>query len=267
MQRAWCSQVVAGVLAPARREPVMAQRLARSSMPPVHSCGAFDAKVPGLLGYAADESRVVLGYGLNYPWHVCRSVDDDLRRPSDFELDLGKVADTLSRDYPAFFDSKPEYGIYHEDIKFCLGADIKSSLGADQAPDGRNVITGKRAYMNSMEALRKIARTTVSDGKVTYRLGKAEQYGHHLRVNWECRGHMLKAVPFHITAISLYSIAATKINQSEPGGLLLTHKVHRHVISVTEVNPPSLRRALLGWLPQRQPEPALACEASLQGLS
>lgn len=238
-------------------------------MPTLLPCGAFDAKLPELADCAMDKPPVVLGYDLDYTWRgeVCRSLDGDLHRPSEFELDLGKVADTLSRDYPAFFDHRPEYGIYHEDIQFSLGADIGSLLGEDEDVTDRPIIKGKRAYTHAMETLRRLARVSVSDSTVTYRLGKAEHYGHHLRVNWECRGHILvKAVPFHIVAISLYSIAPQKpsqTEQSELAGLQLTHKVHRHVISLKEVQPPSLRHVLLSWLPRRQLEPALACEASL----
>lgn len=268
LQRAWFPQVASGAAARERWAPAVAQPFPSLLMPIQLPFG--HAKFPGPSDFAIDKPSAATGYDLDYTWHdeVCRSSDDHLRGPSEFELDLGKVADTLSRDYPAFFEHRPEYGIYHDDIKFSLGTDIESLLvGGKDTADDRTVINGKTAYKGSMETLRSVARKLCSDSKVKYRLGNAEHYGHHLRVNWECEGLIVKAVPFNIVAISLYSIARqgpSIKDQSEIGGFQLTHKVHRHVISLKEVHPPSLRNVLVSCLRLRQPEPALACaEASL----
>jgi len=161
--------------------------------------------------------------------------------PSEYELDLGKIAETLVRDYRGFFEHEPCFDIYNEDIVFKVGRPF----------DGAASMRGRRVYCRALSAFRGVTRTTVRDGKVACSVSDGRPFGHALRVKWRFEGDMrLLKCPVYIDAISLYSIAPRAAPEraaaqiTEPVASVLSHGVHRHTVEFVEIHPPSLRSLL-----------------------
>lgn len=169
---------------------------------------------------------------------------------TDYELSLGKIVDTLRRDYPDFFERGPDFGIYDDSVVFELGQPFHS-VGA---------LRGKRAYSRAIAGLQALARGTVKDGTVNCTICDGAPFGHALKVPWQLHGSMLgERCGVHVSAISLYSIAP-QAPQTADGRLpTLSHRIHRHCIEFLEIHPPSLRSLLLSlwWRPQLQSALAL----------
>jgi len=171
------------------------------------------------------------------------------RRPTDYELSLGKIVDTLRSDYPAFFERPPDFSIYDEHVVFELGRPFS----------GVSALRGKRQYRRALSALQHLGSSAVRDGMVACHVADGTPYGHALRVPWTCRGTMAwPHCPIHISAVSLYSLAPQ--GPGTVGGLGLSHRIHRHAIEFVEIQPPSLRSLLLRlwWHPQSQIQPVMA---------
>jgi len=182
------------------------------------------------------------------------------RRPTDYELSLGKIVDTLQSDYPAFFERFPNFEIYDESVVLELGQPFHNV----------SALHGKRHYRRAIAALQRLGASTVCDGAVRCSVEDGTRYGHAVRVAWECRGHMMLSIcPIYISAISLYSVTPQVASLTgEPmleHGPALSHRVHRHTIEFVEIQPPSLRSLLLRlwWQQQTQIQPVLAMEQQL----
>lgn len=178
------------------------------------------------------------------------------RRPTDYELSIGKIADTLQSDYAAFFERVPNFEIYDDSITLELG----------QPFHGVSALHGKRAYRGAIVALQRLG-STLHDGAVRCKIADGAPYGHAVKVAWECRGNLLSPLcPIYISAISLYSVTPQVPSLSRvpelDRGLALSHRVHRHSIEFVEIQPPSVRSLLLRlwWQRQTQIEPVLAME-------
>mmetsp|Transcript_46529 Transcript_46529/g.107399 ORF Transcript_46529/g.107399 Transcript_46529/m.107399 type:complete len:257 (+) Transcript_46529:126-896(+) len=167
--------------------------------------------------------------------HLHPGKDDS---PTDYELSLGKITETLRGDYPAFFERKPNFSIYDERVEFELGRPFHSV----------SALRGKRAYSSALVALQRLGSSAVRDGAVLCQIGDGTPYGHALRVAWECRGTMICSIcPVYVSGISLYSV--TRALGGDP---TLSHRIHRHIIEFVEIQPPSLRSLLVQLWWQRQ---------------
>jgi len=78
-------------------------------------------------------------------------------RPSEFELNQGRVIDTLRYDYPRLFVDKPDLSIFREDVE------LRDESGGVR-------LRGKRAYSKVFDMLRFLRRTGMSDAEVTYHI-------------------------------------------------------------------------------------------------
>jgi len=176
------------------------------------------------------------------------------RRPTDYELSLGKIMDTLQNDYPAFFERLPNFEIYDDSIVLELGRPFHAV----------SALHGKRKYRGAIAALQRLGITAVRGGMVRCRIADGTQYGHAVKVAWECSGTMVGFCPVHISAISLYSVTPQVPSLDGKPELecspALSHRVHRHAIEFVEIQPPSLRSLLLRswWQRQTQVEPVFA---------
>lgn len=178
------------------------------------------------------------------------------RRPTDYELSLGKIVDVLQSDYPAFFERLPNFDIYDDNIVLELGRPFH----------GVEALHGKRKYRGAIAALQRLGSTTLRDGLVRCRIADGGHYGHAVKVAWECHGTCLWSCPVYISAISLYSLTPQVPSLSGEPELkrspALSHRIHRHTIEFVEIQPPSLRSLLLRlwWERHAQVEPVLAME-------
>lgn len=168
---------------------------------------------------------------------------------SEYELSVGKIADTLQKDYPAIFEREPDFGVYKKHVQLELGQPFHVSKVVD--------------YPRALSSLLRLGNAFVKDGKVSCHVCDGKSYGHALRVYWRCVG-VLKFrwiwTPLNISAVSLYSVDRELpcADEDEPR---LAYRVSRHVIEFTEINPPTIRSLLqnLWWRMQvDQREPVLA---------
>lgn len=182
--------------------------------------------------------------------------DDTDRPPSDYELSLGKIIDTLRRDYPDFFVRAPDCDIYDEKIVFELGRPFHGVAG----------LKGKKAYAHALGALQRLGKSTILDSKVSCRIADGSPYGHALRVSWACQGHMLWFhCPIHIAGVSLYRVTPQSHGtdkSTKEGRPSMSHRVSHHTLEFVEIHPPTLRSVLLRqwWQPQHRLSPVLALE-------
>mmetsp|Transcript_29332 Transcript_29332/g.66248 ORF Transcript_29332/g.66248 Transcript_29332/m.66248 type:complete len:264 (-) Transcript_29332:73-864(-) len=158
--------------------------------------------------------------------------------PTDYEMDVGKIADALKSDYNAFFEREPNFEIYDDSIALELGRPFHSISG----------LRGKRSYRRALLSLQHLGVRTLQDGFVRCQISDGTPYGHTLQVNWTCEGclfgNMLvpQQQPIYISAISFYTVAR-QVGEADSRAPL-THRVHRHVIEFVEFSPPSIRTLL-----------------------
>lgn len=177
------------------------------------------------------------------------SAGSSKRGCSEYELSVGKIADTLQKDYPAIFEREPDFGLYQKHVLLELGQPFHVS----------KVV----AYQRALSSLLRLGKACVRNGKVFCQVCDGKPYGHALRVHWTCVGQLgTKSAwtPLNISAVSLYSVDK-EVPRADEDEARLAYKVSRHVIEFTEINPPSIRSLLqnLWWRAQvDQREPALA---------
>lgn len=172
---------------------------------------------------------------------------------TDYELSLGKIVDTLTADYRAFFERNPDFDIYDDCVVFELG--LGGEDGEARTP---TVLKGKRAYRRALLTLQRLTTSTLRDGKVKCSAQHGSICGGDVRVNWTCTGEVAWfPMPVYISAISIYYISPqAHLGVAAP---IPSHRIHRHTIEFLEIHPPSLRRLLPWWdLKVQVPQPTLA---------
>lgn len=174
------------------------------------------------------------------------------RGATDLQLSLGKIHDTLDADYHAFFERSPDFDIYDDSIIFDLDLDYE-----DGSP--REALRGKKTYRRAILALQSIVSNTVRDSEIRCSVKHNPVRDEMLQVKWTCSGQTaLFPVPVHISAISSYSLGRRPETFGMPTHVL-SHLVCRHTVEFKEIQPPTLRKLLQGFVwPQLQPEPTLA---------
>eukprot|EP00747_Dinoflagellata_sp_TGD_P214551 gnl/TRDRNA2_/TRDRNA2_87395_c0_seq1.p1 gnl/TRDRNA2_/TRDRNA2_87395_c0~~gnl/TRDRNA2_/TRDRNA2_87395_c0_seq1.p1 ORF type:complete len:274 (+),score=19.92 gnl/TRDRNA2_/TRDRNA2_87395_c0_seq1:363-1184(+) len=202
---------------------------------------------------------------LNSTGEMWRMQDNDVpRRPTDYELSLGHIIDTLRNDYPAFFERSPDWDIYGDSIELELGHPLEA------VPR----LHGKKSYQYALSALRRMGSRVVRDGNVVCRIKDRTTSidGSALRVHWHCSGHISllgTLTPLYISAISAYKLAPRDTGAVQPVQLeqiqgptgsrpLLSHVIHKHTIEFIEIQPPTLRDTLAALLPSQAREAQLA---------
>lgn len=170
----------------------------------------------------------------------------DSRGCSEFDLDRGKIIDTLKTDYPDFFERPPDFGIYDDGIVFDFGWPVAS----------RVVVQGKQRYVWLLRLLQGFARRLISGGVVTCALSNHLVTGRRevVKVHWKCEGEFFKQ-SVRISANSMYTIGKSANMGQEPR---MHHRVCRHTVEFLEIHPPRLKRALLSdpWAaPELAPHP------------
>lgn len=168
--------------------------------------------------FALPEARVLCNFG-----------EEPSRGPSDYELSLGRVTDTLAADYPAFFERDPDWAVYASGVTLEVGS-----------PWDMPLIRGHTAYRRGLQTLRRLAGGAIrGDRTVGFRVEDGRGRGHDLRVSWTVRGELLGVHrDVRISGISFYTLAP------EAGNDALSHPILRHAIEIVEVHPPSLLDAL-----------------------
>jgi len=138
--------------------------------------------------------------------------------PSEYQLNLGRVIDTLRHDYPLFFISQPDFSIFVPEVEL-------------HDPSGMR-IRGLKQYSRIFDMIRFLRRTTMQDAQLTYRLVVT---GDTVRVRWSAKlwmrdpafgmSHTFNGDPavIHIDGISAYDIN-TK-------GLVRSHRLENIVLS------------------------------------
>jgi len=178
---------------------------------------------------------------------------------SEYELSVGKIADTLQKDYPAIFEREPDFSVYQEHVLFALGQPFHVQKVVD--------------YHRALSSLRRLGNGVVKDAKVHCQVCDGKAYGYALRVYWRCVGMSYMWTPLNISAVSFYSVEK-EMPCADENESRLPYRISRHVIEFTEINPPTIRSLLqnLWWrrqVDQRgpvlalRPVPSLSAAASL----
>ncbi|CAM9702165.1 unnamed protein product, partial [Choristocarpus tenellus] len=140
---------------------------------------------------------------------------DDGRGP-DFEINLGKVIESLRQDFPLFFLEPPNFDIYTKEIVLCDPTGV--------------VLTGLNTYKRLFATLRFFKQVLMKDVqsrfRVTYDWSKQQ-----VRMNWNMV-ILFKArqKPVYVDGISVY-----QINNS---GMVSRHDVETIVVNGKPVEPP-----------------------------
>ncbi|CAM9300223.1 unnamed protein product, partial [Discosporangium mesarthrocarpum] len=140
---------------------------------------------------------------------------DDGRSP-DFEINLGKVIDTLRRDYPRIFSDPPDFDIYTADVV------LRDPTGV--------VLTGVKTYKRLFATLRFFRQILMNEVLTKYRV-TYDWSKQQVRFNWNLvigvRGRMK---PLYVDGISVYTI--------DTDGLISQHDLETIVVNGTPVEPP-----------------------------
>mmetsp|Transcript_64645 Transcript_64645/g.168101 ORF Transcript_64645/g.168101 Transcript_64645/m.168101 type:complete len:296 (-) Transcript_64645:35-922(-) len=177
------------------------------------------------------------------------------RRPTEYELSLGKIADTLRSDYPALLEREPDFGIYDEAVSLEIGQPWHAAVLG---------IRGKEKYMRAIRTLKRLACSALSDGSIRCRVESGAEYGCALRVPWKCEGTMyLLGLQrrIHISAISSYKVAPQPIGSRD--SFALSYRIRQHRIEIMDIQPPSLRSLLSDtlWQPGHREQPCFAFQS------
>ena len=158
------------------------------------------------------------------------------RPPSEYELTVGRVVDTLRSDYPELLSREPDLSIYTEEVMFTDPSGLR--------------LRGKDKYRRVFEGLRFLRTTVMRDAEITYRLVVVDAT---VRVRWNAKlwvrdmiGHPTLV---HVDGVSVYEL--------DEGGNVSAHRVENIELTGAE------RRAIdfafgLAW-----PVPELATEGNL----
>ncbi|CAM9776699.1 unnamed protein product, partial [Hapterophycus canaliculatus] len=120
--------------------------------------------------------------------------EKEKKEENDFNRGVGKVIDTLRRDYPTLLDEPLDFGIYTPDVQL-------------RDPSGV-VLTGLPAYKRMFGTFRFARKTFVHDVSTVFRLsydGSRQQ----VRVTWHfiLDATPMVARPVHIDGTSVYSLS------------------------------------------------------------
>lgn len=170
------------------------------------------------------------------------------RDPDDVEYDisLGKAIDVLRVDYSKSFDRDHCFNcdIYDESVQLEIGD-----------PVSMKPVRGKKAYTTALRGLRAVVSRIV-DGQVDFRVHdkKGAPPDWALKFSWTCKGQINIGVgpmfDFLISANSLYDLKRQP-SSPEEAGPVMKHKIHRHRIEFTEIEPWELKRHLSKIIPMQ----------------
>ena len=164
--------------------------------------------------------------------------------PSEYELNRGRVVDTLRRDYPKLFKEEPDLSIFTEGIEL-------------HDPTGVR-LRGIKNYKRMFDTLRFLRRTAMQDAEVTYRLVATDG---SVRVRWSAKIwardpalglHSFGGEPalFHLDGISAYDLDAK--------GMVKAHRLENIVMTGREHEQQTVANLAFAWPVPGMATPELA---------
>jgi hypothetical protein len=164
--------------------------------------------------------------------------DAERKRRSEFRLNVGKVIDTLQRDYPLFFDEAPDFSIFEENIELT-------------DPSGVS-IRGLSMYRPCFWLLR-VMRYSMASVELKSKVCYAGWDPYKVRVRWNLAFSTVLSPgrTYFIDGVSAYTLSDS--------GLVKLHELQNVIINGREVEQPYLR-----WFNPLNPQGAVAI---LGGLS
>lgn len=136
--------------------------------------------------------------------------------PSEYELNLGRVIDTLRFDYPCLLTREPDFSIFVDGIEL-------------HDPSGMR-LRGIHQYRRFFHALRFLRKTTLCDCEITFRLAVTNAA---VRVRWSSKLWMrdpalglLSGSPMHLDGVSVYEL--------DDVGLVIRHRLEITAASGSE---------------------------------
>jgi len=137
-------------------------------------------------------------------------------RKLDFELNLGKVIDTLNKNYPHLFYEAPNYDIYTAEIE------VRDPTGVQ--------FHGINAYKQLFSLLRFFRNLVMDSVEIRHKL--VYDWAHNqVRVTWYTRIFMKgQDQPLHVDGISVYSVS--------DDGFVFSHHVEKIIVNGIPAVPP-----------------------------
>jgi len=137
-------------------------------------------------------------------------------RGPEFEPNLGKVIDTLNKDYPNLFDSAPNFDIYTPDIE------VRDPTGVQ--------FHGKNTYRQLFGLLRFFRSFIMESAEIRHKL-VYDWMNQQVKVTWYTRVWIKgQRDPLHVDGISVYSISDE--------GFVYSHHIEKIVVNGTPAIPP-----------------------------
>lgn len=253
----------------ARSMPVMGQspvtKMFAAGLPPSFPGGSalVDISVPVLAALARPQQFPYMLEGgvqaagglatiLNWSGSFVYGEPPTPKPPTEWELSLGKITDTLCQDYPDFFRREPDFSVYDEDVTLEIGLPLEPY----ESP-GLVTLQSKKRYVQMLRTLRKLGNGCVPNGTVhckVYPYSMAHGANRcSIRVRWNFEGTLnLTRTPVHIHAFSSYSLAAQAFRSDESP---LSYRIRRHKIEVHDIQPPFMRDVFAKALGHLQSKP------------
>lgn len=164
--------------------------------------------------------------------------------PSEFQLNLGRVIDTLRVDHPRFFSHRPDFSIFSDNVVLC-------------DPSGEQRLSGKDAYARMFDALRFIRRGAMQDATLTHRLVVSDRT---IRVRWHAKLWMRDpATGFNTLAngeAAVVQLDGISVYELDDDALVRVHRLENIVVNgkeqtaVTNLNLPFTWPAGVGVAPE-----------------
>jgi len=167
-------------------------------------------------------------------WSPVSPVRPSPNSPSEYDLNVGKLVDSLRHDYPLMLDSEPDLSLFTETMEFSGG-----SLR----------VRGLERYKSLLSSLRWAKKVAKVDAEVGTRIVLS---GGAVRVRWTC-----KVGGAVVDGISVYELTVR--------GHVKTHRLENIATHGGDLNRPPISTALaqlnaaLDLIGGRSAQPACAC--------
>jgi len=133
------------------------------------------------------------------------------KRPSDYELNLGKAIDTLRQDSPRLFLEKPDFSIFSDSVSL-------------HDPSGKR-LQGVSQYERVFDMLRFLRRTAMQDAELTYRLVCHDDT---IRVRWTAK-MQVRDPAFGLTQLNI--IDGVSVYEMDSKGKISKHSIETIVMA------------------------------------
>lgn len=166
---------------------------------------------------------------------VLREIADERR---EYELNLGKAMDTLRNDYPTMITKRPDFSIYHDDLRVIDPSGVQ--------------LHGLNSYKNSFTFFQSLVGVFYNTDRSSVQFRMVYDFARQtIRISWN-----VVLVPKIVgnRRNSLYIDGISSYKMDSGSGKIVEHKIDQMLINNTPVTPPygvlsALRQELMNPQP------------------